>query len=119
MVIDVLERDDLPFPRSLPEFQRLFPNEAACTAYLERARWSDGFVCDHCGTPGEPYRFANRPGVCRCRHCTRDTSLTAGTVMERTHTPLSVWFWAADLVSSQTPYSGPLRQDPNVVSLRG
>ena len=103
MVIDVLERDDLPFPRSLPEFQRLFPDEAACAAYLERARWSDGFVCDHCGSPGEPYRFANRSGVCRCRHCNRDTSLTAGTVMERTHTPLSVWFWAAYLVASQTP----------------
>jgi hypothetical protein len=27
----------------------------------------------------------------------------AGTVMERTHTQLSVWFWAAYLVSSQTP----------------
>jgi transposase-like protein len=103
MVIDVLERDDLPFPRSLPEFQRLFPDEAACAAYLERARWDTGFVCDHCGSPGEPYRFTNRPGVCRCRHCNRDTSLTAGTVMERTHTPLSVWFWAAYLVASQTP----------------
>lgn len=103
MVIDVLERDDLPFPRSLPEFQRLFPDEAACTAYLEHARWGAGFVCDHCGSPGEPYRFANRPGVFRCRHCNRDTSLTAGTVMERTHTPLSVWFWAAYLVASQTP----------------
>ena len=103
MVIDVLERDDLLFPRSLPEFQRMFPNEAACAAYLERARWGDGFVCDHCGSPGEPYRFANRPGVCRCRHCNRDTSLTAGAVMQRTHTPLSVWFWAAYLVASQTP----------------
>ena len=55
MVIDVLDRDDLPFPNSLPEFQRLFPNEAACAAYLERARWSDGFICPHCGTPGEPF----------------------------------------------------------------
>lgn len=103
MVIDVLERDDLPFPRLLPEFQRLFPNEAVCAAHLERARWSNGFICDHCGTPGEPYRFANSPGVCRCRHCNRDTSLTAGTVMERTHTPLSVWFWAAYNVASQAP----------------
>lgn len=94
MVIDVLDRDDLLFPGSLPEFQRLFPDEVACAAYLERARWSDGFICPHCGTPGEPYRFANRAGVLRCRHCNRDTSLTAGTVMERTHTPLSVWFWA-------------------------
>ena len=103
MVIDVLERGDLPFPRSLPEFQRLFPDEAACAAYLERARWSGGFICDHCEASREPYRFANRPGVLRCRHCNRDASLTASTVMERSHTPLSVWFWAAYLVASQTP----------------
>ena len=103
MVIDVLERDDLLFPRSLPEFQRLFPDEAACAAYLERARWSDRFVCQHCGTPGEPRYVSTRPGVLRCRKCRCDTSLTAGTVMERTHTPLSVWFWAAYLVASQTP----------------
>ena len=103
MVIDVLERGDLPFPRSLPEFQRLFPDEAACAAYLERARWSDGFICLRCGTIGEPYRYAARPGVLCCRACRRETRLTAGTVMERTHTPLSVWFWAAYLVASQTP----------------
>lgn len=103
MVIDVFERDELPFPHSLPEFQRLLPNEVACAAYLEHARWRDGFVCRQCGATDEPYRFTNRPGVLRCRHCDRDTSLTAGTVMERTHTPLSVWFWAAYLVTSQTP----------------
>ena len=33
----------------------------------------------------------------------RDNALTAGTVMERTRTPLSIWFWAAYLVSSHTP----------------
>ena len=103
MAIDVLGRGDLPFPRSLPEFQHLFPNEAACATYLERARWGNGFVCHRCGTFGEPYRISTRPGVLRCRKCRCDTSLTAGTVMERTHTPLSVWFWAAYLVTSQTP----------------
>lgn len=103
MAIDVLERGDLAFPRSLPDFQRLFPNETACASYLERLRWGNGFVCPRCGTSGEPYRIATRPGVLRCRKCRCDTSLTAGTVMERTHTPLSVWFWAAYLVTSQTP----------------
>jgi transposase-like protein len=29
--------------------------------------------------------------------------LTVGTVMERSHTPLTIWFWAAYLVASQTP----------------
>ena len=57
MVIDVLGRDDLPFPGSLPEFQRLLPDEPACAAYLERARWGSGFVCPHCETSGEPYRY--------------------------------------------------------------
>jgi len=103
MEMDVLQRTDLPFPRSLPEFQRLFPDEAACAAYLERARWFEGFVCPNCQTAGEPYRFASRPGILRCRHCQHNTYLTAGTVMERTHTPLSTWFWAAYLVTSHTP----------------
>ena len=94
---------NLRFPQSLPEFQRLFPDDAACAGYLEKARWSDGFVCPHCQAAGEPFRFANRLGVLRCRKCRRDTGLTVGTVMARSHTPLSVWFWSAYLVSSQTP----------------
>src|SRR5438128_4500017 len=98
----VLPRADLPFPGSLPEFQRLFPDDTACAAYLEAIRWRDGFVCGWCGEASEPYRFANRPQVLRCRKCQRDNALTAGTVMERTRTPLSIWFWAAYLVSSHT-----------------
>ena len=87
--MDVLDRADLPFPHSLPEFQRLFPDDAACAAYLEKARWGDGFACPHCGTAGEPFHFENRPGVLRCRKCRQNTGLTVGTVMERSHTPLS------------------------------
>ena len=103
MVIDVLEGEELPFPHSLPEFQRLFPDEAACAEYLERARWRDNFVCPHCAVADEPRYVSARLKVLRCRHGRRDTSLTAGTVMERTHTLLSVWFWGAYLVASQTP----------------
>lgn len=101
--MDVLDHADLPFPSSLPEFQRLFPDDAACIAYLEKSRWSDGFTCPHCGTVGDPFRIATRPGVLTCRSCRRQTGLTVGTVMERSHTPLSTWFWAAYLVASQTP----------------
>jgi hypothetical protein len=83
---------------------RLFPDDAACAAYLESVRWPDGFFCHGCSWQGEPNRFANRSStVLRCRNSKRDTSLTAGTVMQRTHTPMSIWFWAAYLVSSQTP----------------
>ena len=47
----VFDREDLPFPRSLPEFQKLFPDDAACAAYLEAIRWRDGFVCGWCSVP--------------------------------------------------------------------
>ena len=103
MQMDILQHDDLPFPRSLPEFQQLFPDNEACVKYLQKLRWPDGFVCPHCAAVGEPMRITTRPSVLRCRKCHRETGLTVGTVMERSHTPLSIWFWAAYLVSSQTP----------------
>jgi hypothetical protein len=34
--MDVLDHSGQPFPQSLPEFQRLFPDDRACAAYLER-----------------------------------------------------------------------------------
>jgi hypothetical protein len=101
--MDIHQRDDLTFPQSLPEFQRLFPDDAACAAYLECARWADGFVCPYCGVVAEPFRIATRPGILQCRTCCRQTGLLAGTVMERSHTPLNIWFWAAYLAASQTP----------------
>src|ERR1700674_1124967 len=103
MLMDVHQRGDLRLPQSLPEFQRLFPDDAACAAYLEKTRWTGGFICPHGRGGGERFRSANRPGMWRCRKCRRDTGLTVGTVMARSHTPLSVWFWSAYLVSSQTP----------------
>jgi Transposase zinc-ribbon domain len=103
IVMDIDQHAALPFPRSLPEFQRLYPDDAACAEYFEKARWEDGFVCPHCGAAGEPFRIATRPGVLACRKCRRQTGLTVGAVMERSHTPLSTWFWAAYLVASQTP----------------
>ena len=74
--MDIFQRGDLPFPQSLPEFQRLFPDDAACATYREKARWKAAFVCPHCEVPGSPFRFANRPGVLRCRNCRKNTGLS-------------------------------------------
>jgi len=35
--------------RSLTEFQKEFPDEASCAAFLFERRWPDGFVCPVCG----------------------------------------------------------------------
>jgi predicted RNA-binding Zn-ribbon protein involved in translation (DUF1610 family) len=100
---DVLQWEHLPFPKSLRDFQKLFPDDAACARYLEGAKWPKGFVCPHCGEKGEPFRMATRTSVLTCRACRKQTSLTVDTVMQRTHSPLTIWFWAAYLVSSMTP----------------
>ena len=38
-----------------------------------------------------------------CAACGRQTSVTAGTVMDHTHTPLTLWFWGACLMATHTP----------------
>src|SRR4029077_515268 len=68
ILMDIDQHAALPFPQSLPEFQR-FPDDAACAEYLEKARWGDGFVCPLCSVTGEPFRIATRPGVLACRKC--------------------------------------------------
>src|ERR1700686_2532476 len=95
---------DTTFPTSLPKFQRVFPNDGTCARYLEAIRWPHGFSCPKCNIVGEPYRFATRSSVVlRCRACKKNTSLTAGTVMQSSHMPLSTWFWGAYLMTTQTP----------------
>ncbi len=94
--------DPRGFPTTLPEFQRVFPNDDACATYLEQLRWPNGFTCPRCGVIAEPWRQA-RSGVLRCTTCRTDVSLTAGTAMHSTHSALSTWFWAAYLVTTLTP----------------
>lgn len=94
---------DLAFPKSLPDFQRLFPDDSACAKYLEAIRFRAGFVCPACNETGDPSRIATRPHVLRCRKCRKETRLMAGTIMQDSHTPMSVWFWGAYLLASMTP----------------
>src|SRR5260370_37087073 len=101
----VLPRADLPFPGSLPEFQRLFPDDMACAAYLEAIRWRDGFVCGWCGETSEPYPFAHRAEGLPCPQRQRDNALTAGPGIGLTPQPAPVWFLSALPVSSPTPRS--------------
>ena len=91
------------YPRTLLEFQHLFPDEVACARHLESIRWPEGFECPTCGHVGEPWRLQARSRVLECRQCGKQVSLTAGTIMHRSQQPLPVWYWAAYLVTTQTP----------------
>jgi len=90
-------------PTSLPDFQRVFPDEAACYTYLYDARFPNGFICPYCGWEENAYRFRNRPDMLRCKRCKRDTRLKAGTIMQKSQIPLHTWFWGTFLITSLTP----------------
>jgi hypothetical protein len=89
------------FPRSLFEFQRRFPDEPACAAYLAQLRWPDGFRCPACGH-AKGWALAGKRFTWECAGCARQTSVTAGTVMHASKLPLTVWFWAAYLMATHS-----------------
>ena len=83
------------------EFQDRFGTEAACVDYLAASRWPEGFSCPGCG--GRRAWVLERRHLWECSACALQTSVTAGTVMHRTRTPLRTWFWAAYLVATHYP----------------
>lgn len=80
----------------LGTFMKEFGTERKCREYLANLRWPDGFVCPKCS-----YHHACllSNGRYQCAKCHHQTSVTAGTVLHRTHMPLTRWFLAFYFVS--------------------
>jgi len=88
----------IDYPRTYQEFRSWFPDDHACREYLATLRWPDGFSCPHCGC-GSCWQVGK--GLRMCAQCSVKTSVTAGTIFHRSHTPLSTWFAAVWFVTSQ------------------
>jgi hypothetical protein len=89
------------FRATIIEFQERFATEAACIDYLADSRWADGFACPACG--GRRAWVLERRHLWECAACRTQTSVTAGTVMHGTRTPLRLWFRAASPVATHHP----------------
>lgn len=81
------------YPNTYREFVRMFPDDAACKAFLAQLRWPEGFTCPACKTVSTPWRQTRDRLVCPI--CRYQTSITAGTIFDKTRTPLTTWFEAA------------------------
>src|SRR6187200_2312305 len=88
-----------PYPRTWTEFLDQFSSEDACLAYLEGLRWPNGFICPSCGVASVPYR-ASRIRM-MCKDCGHQSTVTAGTIFDKTRTPLRVWLAAAWYLTNQ------------------
>ena len=85
------------YPRSVGEFQAWFRTDADCLDYLEWLRWPAGIACSDCGHD-RGWRLGD--GRFMCAGCGGRTSVTAGTIFDRTRTPLTVWFTACWLFAT-------------------
>src|SRR5665213_203574 len=78
-----------------PQFERMFPNEDACAAYLVAHRWPDGVHCPRCGSV-KVYALTTMAFKWECPDCRHGGayrfSHIAGTIFENTNKPLRDWF---------------------------
>ena len=81
------------YPRTYREFVTMFPDNQSCADFLYKLRWEDSFNCPKCGASSTPWHQTHKRLV--CPHCRYQTTVTAGTIFDRTRTPLTTWLEAA------------------------
>ena len=74
------------------EFIEKYGTEEQCREQLFNSRWPNGFVCPKCGHT-EYFDIKSR-NLYQCKSCNHQASVTAGTIMDKTRTPLKKWFLA-------------------------
>lgn len=79
------------YPSSYAEMLRWFSRDADCLDYLEWLRWPNGFVCPSCEAVGG---WKTADGRWMCSACSKRVSTTAGTIFDRSRTPLTLWMAA-------------------------
>jgi hypothetical protein len=86
------------FPATLWELEQRFSDELDCRQYLFSLRWPEGFRCPACGGN---QAWAMRNGRWLCGSCRHQASVSAGTIFQDSHLPLTTWFRAMWYVTSQ------------------
>ena len=93
--------DDLwrDFPKTATAFDARFATEDDCRAYWIKARWGGKPACAKCESTRV---WTIREGTTfECADCGHQTSLTSGTVLEKTRKPLKMWFRAIFEISTR------------------
>ena len=82
---------------TLSDFESEFGTEEQCLHFLTSLRWPDGYRCPRCRYD-EAWLLNEKKY--KCKNCKYQTTVTAGTVFQDTHLPLTCWFRAAWYISS-------------------
>lgn len=80
------------------EFDRMFPDDAACLDWLFKRRYPDGVYCPNCKRVTPHYREKNRPSY-SCQ-CGQHVHPMQGTIFQDSATSLRLWFLAIYLMAT-------------------
>jgi transposase-like protein len=82
----------------------IFHDDIKAREHLEGLLWPHGPACPFCGVMADRITKmqgkSTRPGLYKCKDCRKPFTVTMGTMMERSHIPLSKWVLAAQLMAS-------------------
>ncbi|MFH2232533.1 MAG: IS1595 family transposase [Patescibacteria group bacterium] len=76
------------------DFQKQFPNDAACLEWLKDYRYPNGISCKNCGKVTKHHLMTTRHSF-SCQECGNHVHPTAGTIFQKSDTPLTIWFYTA------------------------
>ena len=79
---------------SLEQFMALYGTQSQCEEALARCRWPGGFACPHCGAHKHYIVWHGKAKTFQCCACTRQTTLTGGTIFHSSKLALTKWFQA-------------------------
>ena len=80
---------------SIVDFERIFPDDAACASYLMNNRWPHGVQCPRCqntNVHAHPKAFNWQCYECSPGSVGYRFSVLVGTIFENTNKPLREWF---------------------------
>jgi len=80
-------------------FQAQFTAEEDAIAFLYHVKWPNGFRCPRCDDHHAYVINSRTLPLYQCQSCCHQTSLTVGTIMENSRTPLLKWLTAFFLIS--------------------
>lgn len=78
---------------TMNDFDKDFPNDAACLEWIKRHRWPNGIRCQKCQKITKHHRVKKR-NCYECDMCGKQVYPTADTIFHKSTTPLRTWFKA-------------------------
>lgn len=83
---------------TVKDFQKIFPDDDACLEYIRAQKFPERIDCPQCKKSALFHKIAGRRSYA-CDYCGFHIAPMAGTIFEKSSTPLTLWFYVIYLMA--------------------